>query len=125
MGKYLNTLIERKSLLNEISENYILEDQNVKSFSDNPTLTSPQKVQKSRSSDGGDVLALLARYRRGGAVLELETVTHDGSQWRALACELSGVAPHRRDHAFAQMQRHARRLQSALEAEAQAGHEPP
>ena len=64
MGKYIEQLKERESLLNETSENYILEDnlkksssqmygftnpqkvQKVKNSTDIPTLTNPQKVQK-------------------------------------------------------------------------------
>ena len=46
MGKYLNALKEREFEVNEISENYILEDENEKVFVDIPTLTPLQKVQK-------------------------------------------------------------------------------
>ena len=67
MGKYIEQLKERESLLNETSENYILEDNLKKSSSqmygsthsqkvqkgrnsvDIPTLTNPQKVQKPTS----------------------------------------------------------------------------
>jgi hypothetical protein len=46
MGRYLNTLIERESLLNEISENHTSLNTREGNFVDIPTSTSPQKVQK-------------------------------------------------------------------------------
>ena len=52
MGKYIEQLKERESLLNETSENYILEDNLKKSSSQMYGSTHSQKVQKGRNLCG-------------------------------------------------------------------------
>lgn len=71
-----------------------------------------------RAEEDERTRALLSKYQSGGAVLSLEEVDHEGVAWIALACDLTDVPDHRREHAFAQMQKHARTLQRALELEA-------
>lgn len=80
------------------------------------TATAPGTM----ASDGSDrrALELLATYRRGGALLELETIEHAGAVWLSLACDLTNVPRLRREHAFEQIKRNARQLQRALELEA-------
>ncbi len=60
---------------------------------------------------------LLAKYRRGGALLELETIERDGAAWLALACDLTDVPQEKRGRAFEQMERNAPKLRRALELE--------
>lgn len=67
--------------------------------------------------DDAIVRELLARYRRGGAVLSLEEIEHASATWLALACDLSGVSEAKRERAFVAMQNNARQLQRALELE--------
>jgi hypothetical protein len=62
--------------------------------------------------------ALLASYRRGGAVLTLEMVEHDGAQSLALGIELTArVAPEKRARAFQRITNHGLELVRALELE--------
>ena len=141
MGKYLDTLIGRNSLLNEISENQHACKQREKTLDiytpTNPqkvqkveistnisASTNPQKVQKSNDvhrwcadNDNERAVKLLAKYRRSGAMLSLEEIEHGGATWLALACDLENVAPDQRESAFEAMQRNARILQRALELE--------
>ena len=77
---------------------------------------NPQRVQKTDEADER-ARALLAKYRRGGAVLSLETVERDGATWRALYLDLTGVSPEREARANAQIETHARTLARALELE--------
>jgi hypothetical protein len=62
--------------------------------------------------------ALLARYRRGGAVLTLERVDHDGARKLALGVELTArVASEKRARAFQRITNHGLELVRALELE--------
>lgn len=51
------------------------------------TTGSDTGAQK-QSDDDARALELLARYRHGGALLELETIEHEGAAWLSLACDL-------------------------------------
>ncbi len=81
-------------------------------------------AQRQSDADGSDTssdaraLELLAKYRRGGALLELEAIERAGAAWLALACDLERVAPEKRARAFEQIECNARQLQRALELEA-------
>ena len=68
MGKYLDTLIQKESILNEISENYILESEKEKVFADKPTLSNPQKVQKGRNSTDKPTLSNPQKVQKSDSV---------------------------------------------------------
>ena len=125
MGKYLDRVKQKNLNIVKPVKNYILEEEKEKVFSQTYGFTNPQKVQKVRchawkQADDARAAELLMKYRRGGAHLELETINHAGALWISLAVDLSRVRPEKRDHAFAQIERHAREIQSALNAEARA-----
>ena len=85
-----------------------------------PTGNAPTGTATANADGAGDAraLELLARYRRGGAALELEEIEHAGAAWLALACDLTDVAPEQRGRAFAQIERNAPQLRRALDLEA-------
>ena len=88
--------------------------------------TLGERGATARAEIGGDgagdarALELLARYRRGGAALELEEIEHAGAAWLALACDLTNVEPEQRGRAFAQIERNSPQLRRALDLEAAA-----
>ena len=90
-----------------------------------PTGNATAHSETQPDDDGADrreldarAVELLAKYRRGGALLKLEEIERGGAAWLALACDLSGVAPEQRGRAFAQIERNARQLKRALDLEA-------
>lgn len=67
MGKYLDTLIERESVLNEVSENRTSLNTREGIFVDIPTSTNPQKVQKVEISTDIPTLRRPQKVQKGAA----------------------------------------------------------